>query len=142
MTGVQTCALPISLIWLQIILGLIIAATTALGYRFRLQQKAAQIRNAELEQKQTVLAEYIKKMKNTTANLVKEGVDEDFGEWRLSSAERDIAWFMLRGLPMKQIALVRGTSERTVRQQAQTIYRKAGLDGRSDLAGRVLERFM
>ena len=41
-----------------------------------------------------------------------------------------------------EIATLRGTSERTVRQQAQAIYRKAGLEGRSDLAGRVLERFI
>ncbi|MBL7372644.1 hypothetical protein INQ23_25325, partial [Escherichia coli] len=60
----------------------------------------------------------------------------------LSHAEADIAWFMLRGLPLREIAALRGTSERTVRQQAQAIYRKAGLEGRSDLAGRVLERFI
>jgi DNA-binding NarL/FixJ family response regulator len=74
--------------------------------------------------------------------IVAEGISDDFKSWRLSEAECDVAWFMLRGLPMKEIAGVRGTSERTVRQQAQAVYRKAGLDGRSDLAGRVLERFI
>jgi putative tricarboxylic transport membrane protein len=75
-------------------------------------------------------------------SFVREGIQGDFGEWNLSHAERDVAWFMLRGLPLKEIAGLRGTSERTVRQQAQAIYRKAGLESRSDLAGRVLERFI
>lgn len=75
-------------------------------------------------------------------DAVKSGIMDDFSQWALSGAERDVAWFMLRGLPFRDIAGLRGTSERTVRQQAQAIYRKAGLEGRSDLAGRVLERFI
>ena len=78
----------------------------------------------------------------SATTLVKDEIQQDFGAWNLTFAERDIAWFMLRGLPLKEIAGLRGTSERTVRQQAQAIYRKAGLEGRSDLAGRILERFI
>lgn len=89
-----------------------------------------------------VLATRLDETSTATTQLIQDGIQEDFGEWNLSFAERDIAWFMLRGLPLKQIADLRGTSERTVRQQAQAIYRKAGLEGRSDLAGRVLERFI
>jgi DNA-binding CsgD family transcriptional regulator len=37
---------------------------------------------------------------------------------------------------------MRSTSERTVRQQALTIYRKAGLDGRTDLAAFFLSRLV
>jgi DNA-binding NarL/FixJ family response regulator len=46
---------------------------------------------------------------------------------------------MLKGLRHKEIASLRETSERTVRQQALTIYRKAGLDGRSDLVAFFLD---
>jgi DNA-binding NarL/FixJ family response regulator len=46
---------------------------------------------------------------------------------------------MLKGLRHKEIATMRETSERTVRQQALTIYKKAGLDGRTDLAAFFLE---
>ncbi|HEY0646635.1 tripartite tricarboxylate transporter substrate-binding protein [Phenylobacterium sp.] len=69
-------------------------------------------------------------------------INREFDSWKLSAAERDVAWFMLKGLPMKEIARLRGTSERTVRQQAQAIYGKAGLEGRSDLAGHVLHECM
>ena len=68
----------------------------------------------------------------------KDEVTSAFETWRLTAAERDIAKLMLQGLRYKQIAFERGTSERTVRQQAQVILRKAGLDGRADLAARFL----
>jgi putative tricarboxylic transport membrane protein len=68
-----------------------------------------------------------------------EQIDRQFESWRLTSAEREVAALMLKGLRHKEIASVRGTSERTVRQQALTIYKKAGLDGRTDLAAYFLE---
>ncbi|HEY2943727.1 MAG TPA: LuxR family transcriptional regulator [Vicinamibacteria bacterium] len=68
-----------------------------------------------------------------------EQIDRQFESWRLTSAEREVAALMLKGLRHKEIASLRGTSERTVRQQALTIYKKAGLDGRTDLAAYFLE---
>jgi len=66
-------------------------------------------------------------------------IQREFDAWKLSAAERDVAWFLLKGLPMKEIARLRGASERTVRQQAQAIYGKSGLEGRSDLAAHILD---
>jgi DNA-binding CsgD family transcriptional regulator len=66
-------------------------------------------------------------------------IDRQFEKWGLTAAEREIALLMLKGLRHKEIAGVRGTSERTVRQQALTIYKKAGLDGRTDLTAFFLE---
>jgi putative tricarboxylic transport membrane protein len=109
-----------------------------LSYRLRQRRRLA----AELELRCRALSGELQQSTVDIGRLVKDGIDGDFIDWNLSSAESDIAWFMLRGLPMKEIANLRGTSERTVRQQAQAIYRKAGLEGRSDLAGRVLERFI
>jgi putative tricarboxylic transport membrane protein len=68
-----------------------------------------------------------------------EQIDRQFARWGLTAAEREIALLMLKGLRHKEIASVRETSERTVRQQALTIYKKAGLDGRTDLAAFFLE---
>lgn len=69
-------------------------------------------------------------------------IEREFVRWGLSGAERGVASLMLKGLPLKQIATLRNTSGRTVRQQAQAIYRKAGLDGRCDLAAYFLEEFL
>jgi len=66
-------------------------------------------------------------------------IDAQFDKWGLSPAERDVALLQLKGLRHKEIADLRQTSERTVRQQALSIYRKAGLSGRSDLAAFFLE---
>jgi DNA-binding CsgD family transcriptional regulator len=66
-------------------------------------------------------------------------IDRQFDKWGLTPAERDVALLQLKGLRHKEIAELRATSERTVRQQALAIYRKAGLSGRTDLAAFFLE---
>jgi putative tricarboxylic transport membrane protein len=66
-------------------------------------------------------------------------IEQQFTAWRLTAAEREVAMLMLKGLRHKEIASIRKTSERTVRQQALTIYRKAGLDGRTDLVAFFLQ---
>jgi DNA-binding CsgD family transcriptional regulator len=68
-----------------------------------------------------------------------EAIDRQFERWQLSSAEGEVALLLLKGLPTKEIAEVRETSERTVRQQALAVYRKAGLAGRAELAAFFLE---
>jgi DNA-binding CsgD family transcriptional regulator len=66
-------------------------------------------------------------------------MDRQFDKWGLTPAEREVALLQLKGLRHKEIAGLRHTSERTVRQQALAIYRKAGLGGRTDLAAFFLE---
>jgi DNA-binding NarL/FixJ family response regulator len=66
-------------------------------------------------------------------------IDRQLDRWALSRAEKDIALLLLKGLSHKEIAEARGVSETTVRQQARSIYRKAGLSGRNDLAAFFLE---
>lgn len=66
-------------------------------------------------------------------------IDAQFERWTLSAAEREVALLLLKGLAHKEIADVRGTSEKTVRQQALSAYRKAGLTGRAELSAFFLE---
>lgn len=63
----------------------------------------------------------------------------EFEKWTLTEAETEIGWMLLKGLSFKEIANARGTSERTVRQQARSIYAKSGLGNRSDLSAHFLE---
>ncbi|MGH9160087.1 MAG: hypothetical protein ACRD2X_08880, partial [Vicinamibacteraceae bacterium] len=58
-------------------------------------------------------------------------IDAQFERWRLTTAEREVALLILKGLSHKEIAAVRETTERTIRQQAQAIYSKANLSGRA-----------
>jgi DNA-binding CsgD family transcriptional regulator len=66
-------------------------------------------------------------------------IDDQFGRWQLTPAEREVALLMLKGLSHKEIAVVRDASERTVRQQARAIYGKANLSGRAALSAFFLE---
>jgi DNA-binding CsgD family transcriptional regulator len=66
-------------------------------------------------------------------------IDGQFDRWGLSPAEREVGILLLKGLSLKEVAETRSTSERTVRQQALAVYRKAGLAGRAELAAFFLE---
>ena len=68
-----------------------------------------------------------------------EAIDRQFARWNLTPAESEIGLLLLKGLSHKEIARVRETSERTVRQQARSLYLKAGLSGRSELSAFFLE---
>lgn len=66
-------------------------------------------------------------------------MDRQFERWGLSPAEREVALLLVKGLSLNEIATVRAASERTVRQQAQAVYRKGGLAGRAELSAFFLE---
>jgi DNA-binding CsgD family transcriptional regulator len=66
-------------------------------------------------------------------------IDTQFDRWALSAAEREVALLLLKGLSHKEVAEVRHTSEKTVRQQSLSVYRKAGLSGRAELSAFFLE---
>ena len=65
-----------------------------------------------------------------------------FGRWGLTEAETEIGFSLLKGLSHKEIAVLRGTSERTVREQSRSVYRKAGIAGRAGLSAFFLEDLM
>ena len=50
-----------------------------------------------------------------------------------------MAFLLLKGFSLKDIAELRRTHEKTVRAQAASIYAKSGLSGRSELSAFFLE---
>lgn len=68
-----------------------------------------------------------------------EAMEVQFSRWNLTEAEREVALLLLKGLSHKEIAAVRSSSERTVREQARALYAKAGLTGRAALSAFFLE---
>lgn len=66
-------------------------------------------------------------------------IDAQLDAWHLSPAEKEVAFLLLKGLGLREIADLRGTHEKTVRAQSASIYAKAGLAGRSELAAFFLE---
>jgi DNA-binding CsgD family transcriptional regulator len=70
---------------------------------------------------------------------LKAEMDKQFGDWGMTDAERDVGLLILKGLSHKEIATLRNTSDATVRQQAQSIYRKARLPGKTAFSAYFLE---
>lgn len=77
--------------------------------------------------------------RQTEIDALGRAIAAQFKAWQLTPAEVDIAGLMLKGASLKEIALLRDTSEATIRQQAQQVYRKSGLCGRAELSAYFLE---
>ncbi len=70
---------------------------------------------------------------------IRQEVERQFTAWNLTAAEKETAYLLLKGLSLKDIAQVRGVSEKTVKQHNLTIYQKSGLAGRAELAAFFLQ---
>lgn len=82
------------------------------------------------------------KWKSESADLVAglgQAIDRQFERWNLTAAERDIGLLILKGFSHQEIAEIRGRSERTVRQQAASLYQKSKLENRAQLSAFFLE---
>lgn len=66
-------------------------------------------------------------------------LQSQFEEWGLTQTEKEVSLLLLKGLSFKEIAAVRNTLEKTVRQQASSIYRKAGVSGRHEFSAWFIE---
>ena len=58
----------------------------------------------------------------------------------MTMSEKEIGFLLLKGLSLKEIASVRGTREKSARQQSSNIYAKVGVSGRHEFAGFFFER--
>lgn len=65
-----------------------------------------------------------------------------FSDWGLSKSEKEVGQLLLKGLSLKEIAIVRGTAEKTIRQQASSIYQKTNVTGRHSFAAWFIEDFL
>lgn len=66
-------------------------------------------------------------------------IRQQFEAWKLTNSEQQVAMLLLKGLSLQEIASVRDTREKTVRQHASNVYAKAGIEGRHALAAWFLE---
>jgi len=66
-------------------------------------------------------------------------MQKQFDAWCLTKSEQDVVIGLLKGLSFREIAELRETREKTVRQQASSVYRKAGVASRHELAAWFFE---
>ncbi len=65
-----------------------------------------------------------------------------FADWGLSPSESEVALLLIKGLSMKEVSSAREVKEKTVRQQATSVYAKSGYAGRHELAAHFIEDLM
>ena len=125
------------------VLASVILALTAFAVVIMFRQRIAWSRREAVLSQQIHIEKENAELKTAEAAELLRGlsdqIDRQFDRWDLTVAEHEVALLLLKGLRHKEIAAIRGTSERTVRQQAITIYKKAGIEGRTDLAAFFLE---
>ena len=73
------------------------------------------------------------------ASEFRDVIQKQFDAWRLTTSEQNVALGLLKGFTLREIAELRETREKTVRQQASGVYRKAGVSGRNELAAWFFE---
>lgn len=66
-------------------------------------------------------------------------IDQQLTKWNLTTAEKEVAFLLLKGMSLKEIAVIRNTAEKTARVQSMAVYTKSGLSGRSELSAFFLE---
>jgi DNA-binding CsgD family transcriptional regulator len=64
---------------------------------------------------------------------------KQFDKWMLSPSEKEVGLLLLKGLSFKEIADLRSTSEKTIRNQAVSIYNRSGQSGRHEFAAFFLK---
>jgi DNA-binding NarL/FixJ family response regulator len=57
-------------------------------------------------------------------------IAKQFIVWGLSKSETEVAWFILKGFNSKEIARYRNLSDKTVRNQLSSFYKKSELKGK------------
>lgn len=68
-----------------------------------------------------------------------EAISQQFEDWGLSKSEEEVGLLLLKGCSLKEISALRGVAEKTVRQQASSIYKKADLPGRHAFSAWFIE---
>ena len=91
------------------------------------------------------LTQEVRLERNKTARLSGEllaAMRRQFSEWGLSPSESEVALLLIKGLSMKEISQAREVKEKTIRQQATSVYAKSGCAGRHELVARFIEDLM
>ncbi|MBX2836207.1 MAG: LuxR C-terminal-related transcriptional regulator [Gammaproteobacteria bacterium] len=73
------------------------------------------------------------------ASQYREIMQRQFDAWALTPSEQEVVLALLKGLSFREVAQLRDTQEKTVRQQATSVYKKAGVAGRHELAAWFFE---
>ena len=118
-----------------VISGMIVAL---FGYEYLMQHRAMSQLKDQLENARGQLM-HVDANSQKLASQYREIMQQQFDAWALTSSEQDVVLALLKGLSFREVAELRETREKTVRQQAASVYKKAGVSGRHELAAWFFE---
>ena len=121
---------------LQFVISAMLMSAFVVGF-LRQHRDLADLRQ-QLFQTQGQLAAVSEHSQRVTAEF-RELIQQQFEQWSLTNSECEVALALLKGLSFREVALLRDTREKTVRQQAVQVYRKSGVAGRHELAAWFFE---
>lgn len=120
------------------VMALALVGVAALWRQVLATRRRAQLLSVNLEAARLEAARFREEARDALRGLG-DAIDQQFGRWGLTPAEREVGLLLLKGLSHREVAEARATSETTIRQQALAIYRKSGLRNRSELSAFFLE---
>ncbi|WP_277823338.1 helix-turn-helix transcriptional regulator [Roseicyclus marinus] len=85
---------------------------------------------------------HLERQVSMAASALHDVIDAHFLAWGLTASEHDVAWFTVKGLPIAEIARLRGSADGTVKSHLNAIYRKAGVTNRGELLSLLIEDLM
>lgn len=110
-----------------------------IGFSFyKLDKKALEAARRNIDSKSHQLASAVEKNQRLQDGI-NHNMQTAFSSWKLTPAESAVAALILKGFSLNEIADLRGTSERTTRDQAAAIYRKANVKNRIELTAYFVE---
>lgn len=132
-------SIPLSHVWHEVLL-LIVSLSALTWQLWVIFQKNKHIANisSELLSAKKSYQEW-KERSQASSKEIRNMIDQQFKDWSLTESEKDVAMLLIKGFSMKEIAEFRNGQEKTVRQHASSVYKKAGLSGRQELAAFFLE---
>ncbi|MCB1051217.1 MAG: response regulator transcription factor [Acidobacteria bacterium] len=129
-------------VWVE---GIVFALSLTAAFSFLLHYRSALQKNRELKHALDLTREDLLQWKEHTHELLLglgQMIDKQFDLWSFTTSEKEVGLLILKGFGFKEIAELRQTSERTVRQQAIALYRKADVSGRAEFSAFFLEELL
>ncbi|MCB0415603.1 MAG: response regulator transcription factor [Bdellovibrionales bacterium] len=130
-------------VWWHVFTEGLVAFFALIGVYF-LMRGTFQLKHSLLEERafSAKLLEESKQWKENSKKYIdglSHSIDQQLDRWELTKSEKEVAFFLIKGFSLKEIAQFRSTAEKTTRAQAASIYSKADIKGRSQLSAFFLE---
>jgi DNA-binding CsgD family transcriptional regulator len=128
--------------WHSLVEGLVVVAAligTFLIMRGTFKLKKSLKEEREISGKLQEEARIWKEQSKKFLNGLSQSIDFQLKKWELTKSEKEVTFLLLKGFSLKEVAEIRGTTEKTARAQSATVYAKAGISGRSQLSAFFLE---